>query len=403
VTTRPVAGSAPSRSSNSHMPSKRSSHARVPELDGLRGIAIAAVILYHYTGASTRLARVTGAQFGYLGVTLFFVLSGYLITGILLSMRPRSDYFRAFYGRRALRIFPPYYVVLVLGLSLAILLRGPQPIWNWLTCFLYLSANFHVAKSPAIPFAIYTGLAVTWSLSVEEQFYIVWAPLVRWVKDNHLVPALCFIIALGPLLRWGLGLDPALHVIGSIACFDYLAFGSLTCIAIRRWNPTLLQSRVLLAASMAAFLAIICGGGFSPIGKHNPLNGSVAALAFASLLGYVVLREGGQGGLCRALRTRPLLELGKVSYTLYLIHQPVAAFVDNLARDFMPMSHTLERMAARPVALVLSFLLAEASWHYFEAPMMRLKDRLFPRGHTATTSKRIAGEYAPAQMGLVRQ
>jgi len=299
--------------------------------------------------------------------------------------------------------FPPYYLLLVLGLFLAFVLRGPQPIWDWLKCFLYLSANFHVTQSPAIPFAIYTGLAVTWSLSVEEQFYILWAPLVRWVKDDHLASALCFVIALGPLLRWVLGLDPSLHVLGSIASFDYLAFGSLTCIAIRRWNPTLLQSRVLLAVSMTLFFAIICAGGFSPIGKHNPLNGSVAALAFASLLGFVVLREGGQGGLCRGLRTRPLVELVRISYTLYLIHDPVAEFVDSLAHEFMPMSHTAERMAARPIALVLSFLLAQASWHYFEAPIMRLKDRLFPRGYVATSAKQIAGEHATGQLGLVSQ
>jgi peptidoglycan/LPS O-acetylase OafA/YrhL len=186
---------------NPDMHSKKSSQGRVAELDGLRGIAIAAVVFYHYAGASTPLARATGAQFGYLGVTLFFVLSGYLITGILLSMRPRSDYFRAFYARRALRIFPPYYLVLVVGLLLSVLIHGAQPTWEWLTCFFYLSANIHVNPSPAIPFAVYTGLAVTWSLSVEEQFYILWAPLVRWVKDNHLVPTLCAIILLGPGLR----------------------------------------------------------------------------------------------------------------------------------------------------------------------------------------------------------
>lgn len=367
------------------MQGKKSSHGRVLELDGLRGVAVTAVVLYHFTGASTPLARATGAQFGYLGVTLFFVLSGYLITGILLSMRPRSNYFRAFYARRALRIFPPYYLVLVVGLLIAVLVHGPQPTWEWLTCFFYLSANNHLAPSPAIPFAVYSGLAVTWSLSVEEQFYILWAPLVRWVKDDHLVPALCAIIVLAPGLRWAIQVDPSLHVLGSLADFDLLALGSLTCIAIQRWNPSLAQTRVLLAASASVFLAILYGGGYSPTGTHNPLNISVAAFTFASLLAFIIVRTGAQGGLCRVLRVRPLLELGKVSYTLYLIHQPVMVVVDAVASDFITSSHVLERLVARPIAFVVAFLLSKASWHYFEAPIMRLKDKLFPRAPVPTT------------------
>lgn len=363
---------------------KNSSQRRVAELDGLRGIAIAVVVIYHFTGASTPLARATGAQFGYLGVTLFFVLSGYLITGILLSMRSRADYFRAFYARRALRIFPPYYLMLVVGLLLSVLIYGPQPVREWLTCFFYLSANIHVSPSPAIPFAIYTGLAVTWSLSVEEQFYILWAPLVRWVKDNYLVPALFAIILLGPGLRWATQIDPRLSILGSLANFDKLALGSLTCIAIQRWKPSQAQTRWLLGLSGLIFLAILWAGGYSPTGAHNPLNASVAAFMFASLLAFVILRKGSPGGFCRVLRIRPLLELGKVSYTLYLIHQPVMVVVDTLTSRFISSSHVLERLVARPIAVVVAFLLAEASWHFFEAPILRLKDRLFPR-KAATT------------------
>lgn len=377
------------------MQEKRSSHGRVPELDGLRGIAIAAVVFCHFTGVNTPIARATGAQYGYLGVTLFFVLSGYLITGILLSMRPRADYFRAFYARRAFRIFPPYYLVLVVGLLLSIFIHGAQPTWEWLTCFFYLSANIHVTPSPAIPFAVYTGLAVTWSLSVEEQFYILWAPLVRWVKGNYLVPALCAIILLGPGLRWATQVEPSLRILNSLANFDKLALGSLTCIAIRRWKPSLAQTRLLLVVSASMFLAILYAGGFSPTGAHNPLDASVAAFMFASLLAFVILRKGSQEGLCRFLRLGPLLELGKVSYTLYLIHQPVMVVVDTLTSHFIPSSHVLERLVARPIALALAFLLAEASWHFFEAPILKLKDRLFPR-NTVRHAVEQSAEASPA-------
>src|SRR5262249_15937795 len=145
-----------------------------PELDGLRGIAILLVLMLHQTEALRDTGWRTFWSFGWAGVDLFYVLSGFLITGILLDARAQEGFFRRFYWRRVLRILPLYYlwllfftVVLPLsGASLAPLLSARHgQLWWWV----HLS-NWHFAFGHEVP----TGISIAWSLSIEEQFYLLW-------------------------------------------------------------------------------------------------------------------------------------------------------------------------------------------------------------------------------------
>jgi peptidoglycan/LPS O-acetylase OafA/YrhL len=164
---------------------------RIRELDGLRAIAVLMVIAVHYFSW----ILYSGAGFGWLGVDIFFILSGFLITTILLGLREKEDYFKTFYARRALRIFPPYYLCLTVYFLISLAVHKPATVGLWLRyVFHYTSlqvgqpAILHVGR-PVTPHdlsminsGVAVGLAVMWSLSVEEIYYTVWAPVVRFFR-----------------------------------------------------------------------------------------------------------------------------------------------------------------------------------------------------------------------------
>ena len=179
---------------------------RIKELDGLRGIAVLAVIDCHYMAW----LPATGSSYGWLGVDLFFILSGFLITGILLDLREREHYFKIFYARRALRIFPPYFLGILVYLGLSFGLGRPGTWELWLQYIFYYTSLFvgqapqlHTTP-PAVPYVVVLGLGLLWSFSVEEIYYTIWAPVVRFTKEAEFTGILIAMIVLAPLLRWWL-------------------------------------------------------------------------------------------------------------------------------------------------------------------------------------------------------
>jgi peptidoglycan/LPS O-acetylase OafA/YrhL len=226
---------------------------RMPQLDVLRGLAIAMVVVYHgiFYSATHQPGRVANAitratQPGAMGVNLFFVLSGFLITGILMDAKARPDYFSNFYARRALRILPAY--LLTIGVLVLLRLVSAGGAAMALTFLANTSLFPHALKY--WPF---------WSLSVEEQFYLVW-PVVVLVSSRRMLAwlagALCVAEpVLRGLVRWEFGVHPLLVHGATFLIGDHFAWGALIAVLVRSRYGTVRNARV-----MAVVLAVVAAG-----------------------------------------------------------------------------------------------------------------------------------------------
>jgi peptidoglycan/LPS O-acetylase OafA/YrhL len=365
-----------------------------PALDGLRGIAIILVLFHHFTiiRPATVLERTLAnvAWIGWSGVDLFFVLSGFLITGILIDARGSDRYFSSFYMRRTLRIFPLYY--LVVFISLVVIPRLPAaynllvgqgapreqlPYWLYLT-------NFAVAERNAF---VHGVLDIAWSLAIEEQFYLVWAAVV-WLLPPRLLGPLCAaIIVASPAARlWALtrGTEPIDVYVLTPFRADALATGALLAWLVRRgWlqgrGPVALS---VASAALAGVVAVSWSDGDTWWWGPTMQRAGYSLLAVAGggmLVGAVVQPQ--HATWPRLLSAGWLRAFGKYSYCLYLIHLPVMrtvrAFVLAPEQFAMFGSPWLGQLAFYVAATVPAFTLAWISWHVFEAPILRLKSR-FP-------------------------
>jgi peptidoglycan/LPS O-acetylase OafA/YrhL len=335
----------------------------LPELDGLRGLAILVVVLYHchLRLVGTWLHRV--AIWGWSGVTLFFFLSGLLITSNLLESRDDPRYFHNFHARRALRIWPVYLLVLAFVYAEAPWYIGPS-VWDavrtapWWAYLLFLQNLFPLALPPA--------LGPTWALAIEEQYYFVWAPLVRWLRNPALVALpLAGALAAAPLFRrahlaWITPTHTLIHL-------DGLALGSLLAIGLYTLR---LSRRAWFALGLVSFAA-----GFASV---FTIAGGTAFLdtAFAFAYGGAVLASIASTGLKTPLhallRRGPLPFYGRISYGLYMIH--IAVFVYFGWFD-LRMDHygTAGNLAVVAFRLAASTLCATALWYGFESRILKLK------------------------------
>ena len=385
--------------------------ARDPRLDGLRGLAILLVMLYHTTHYG--LARTTLAEaltivpsVGWSGVDLFFVLSGFLITGILLAAKHSTTYYSAFYARRVLRIFPLYYATLAFFLILVPRIElfsqvdyfwNPgatrQQFWYWL----YLS-NVQAAITGVWQ---HQTLDLTWSLAIEEHFYLVWPLVVRHVSERRLLSICAGTIVAALLLRAALVVAgaPALSAYTLTPCrLDTLATGAAIAILARRaggLEALARASRVVLAASLALFVAVQAWIrlGQPAVTGYEAITRQVLALNTGPLmqtLGYTLLC-GIYGALLvwvltaptRAIRARFfemawLRSLGLYSYALYLLHFFVALMIVSVfAPANFPEHFVMAQLFFWLLSIGTAYALARASWVLIEAPMLRFK-RFFP-------------------------
>lgn len=388
----------------------------LPVLDGVRGIAILLVLVHHFSTLGRPwtipldgvVAKLQQAMWS--GVDLFFVLSGFLITGILYDAKGSGNYFRAFYARRVLRIFPLYYaflaaiVLLMPLLPFAPPLREvmPGPGWYWT----YL-ANLFFAWRGAMPPA--TGHL--WSLSIEEQFYLFW-PLVVAALDRRALMRACIAIAVGSLLlRVGLVLGDAPWVRAyalTPARMDALALGGWIALAARGPDGLAPLRRFCLpvAGVCLALLGAIAAARRG-LSSQDPVVDSVGftlvALLFGALL-VAVLTEAPEKRLHRWTSTPVLRTFGRYSYAIYLFHYPIPYL---LARAGFPAERVPRilgwqlpgQIAYFAVLTAFTLALAFASWHLFEKHFLKLKDafryqgRLTPaerRGGAATEVESVA-------------
>ena len=337
---------------------------RVEELDGMRAVAALAVVAYHlYPGA---------CAWGRTGVDLFFVLSGYLITGILLRHRADARVLGAFYARRALRIWPIYYLALGACVALGALLGHPHPAGG-LAYHLSFTQNVPLYWSAAPPPAS-PALLHTWTLALEEQFYLVWPALVALAgRRRGAVAALAVAAAALAVAARARGVAPTLL----LARCDGFALGGLLA-ALRAdgrgGRPTRppRRARAPAAAATAAALAVAGAWEWRLLPAWAPLKSLVANLFFAGAVGLVVAAAGRPW--LAPLRDRRLAYLGRISYGLYLYHLMVIVFGTELARRAgLPPRGPLTDLALVGATLAL----AAASWGLLERPLLRLKD-LFP-------------------------
>jgi peptidoglycan/LPS O-acetylase OafA/YrhL len=338
---------------------------KIPQLDAIRGIAILLVMVHNLHGLNfPPLSLVT--DYGWMGVDLFFVLSGFLITGILLDTKPSEHYFRNFYARRGLRIWPLYYAVLLFMFVVVPLLR-PQDTAElfqrsapWWSYPLFLQ-NFLVT-APALAMG---PLGVSWSLAVEELFYLVWPFFVRYLSVERL-QIIAWVVLLGsPWLRVDFLARHWIVYSNPFCRLDGLMAGALLAILVRKseFAPGRLRKPAWIAFLIALPLAIATAAY-----GIMWLTFSMAAIASAAFV-YLGLFE--PNAWFRALVTnRFLIYTGTISYALYLLHKiPDDAF--KLFR--WKQAHPLLGFWA---VVLISYLLAIASRSLLEKPFLNLK-RLF--------------------------
>jgi peptidoglycan/LPS O-acetylase OafA/YrhL len=337
--------------------------AYIPELQGLRGIAVLAVVIYHCHPRLEGTWLHYPALWGWTGVNLFFVLSGFLITSILLESRDKENYFRNFYARRALRIWPVYLLVLAVcylnapwfvGLPILTAIRT-APWWAYL---LFLQNLFHLALPPAI--------SQTWSLAIEEQYYVIWAPVVRFLRSPRILATLLFAVLIAcPLVRlvhplWLTPTHTLIHLDG-IALGSLIALGLYTLNLTRRtWLWIGLISLVLGITSAAT----IAGG--------TPFLDSALALAFGGAVLAAIASTGARNPVNAVLGRGPLAFYGRVSYGLYMIHIGVFIYFGwfDLKMDPCGIAGNLAIVAFR---LLMATLFAAVMWYGFESQILKLK------------------------------
>lgn len=362
--------------------------ARIDALDGLRGIAILLVVLFHALFFDPGLVGSASpgdslylrvSMLGWCGVDVFFVLSGFLITGILLRTKDRPRYFTTFYARRALRIFPLYYVVMV---ALLFVLERPPATAAEKASYLLYYQNVRFALVGEHQFD--PARLVTWSLAIEEQFYLVWPAVVWWCSRRTLVRVCAAAIVLSIGLRLVLlagGLQTT-HFLTPCR-LDALAAGALFALV---GSPPRLAgwlAAIVGAAGLATVAAVTGQPWPESVGMQR--YGLLAALLFAVGL-FVVVRAGGWPA--RACAVGPLRSLGRYSYCIYLVHFLVVEWLARLAATRTPEtkqwlvdhgSPLAIQIAFAAAALLVSWGLGFVSWHAFEKWFLACK-RFFPSG-----------------------
>jgi len=335
----------------------------IPELQGLRGLAVLGVVLYHCHDRLVGTWIHYASLWGWAGVNLFFVLSGFLITSILLEAQGKPHYFRNFYGRRALRIWPVYVLVLVVVYLNAPWFVGPSILGAvktapWLVYLFFVQNFFHQLLPPA--------LLPTWSLAIEEQYYFFWAPCVRFLRRPWMLAILLLAALFGsPLLhRAHFGWIESLNTLINL---DGIAFGSLLALGLFTLP---ISRRVWLWIGLAAFVLGIAAAA-TIAGGTVYLNSALATAFTGAVLSSIAL-TGARNPLSLLLRRGPLAFYGRISYGLYMIHIMAFIFIGWVDLQ-MNRYGTAGNLFLVGFRLVVSTALATALWYGFESRILKLK------------------------------
>ncbi|MCX4165295.1 MULTISPECIES: acyltransferase [Paraburkholderia] len=329
----------------SALPAPPSHQQRIVQLDGLRAIAVLAVFAQHALKAPL-----------WMGVDLFFVLSGFLITGILLERKSRQQsYFGYFYARRARRILPPYVLLMIVS-SLLFGLGWAQH-WQW---YAFFATNI----GDALNQSGHDSLNVLWSLAVEEQFYIVWPFVILLVPQRALAWVAAALIVGVPVLRaiatpWFDSFWPIYYL--TPFRMDLLAAGALLAVTVRRDRDALEPFKLLAVVGALVALAVLAW-----LHLHYPRfraantplsNAALYSISLVLCTSLVVIALQSKGIVKRLLSNPVLVYIGTISYTIYLIHLTVLYAL-------WPLHHS--RIVTAALALIVTLAYASVSWFAFE-------------------------------------
>jgi peptidoglycan/LPS O-acetylase OafA/YrhL len=396
---------------------RQAASGRVPAFDGMRGLAIVIVAIHNVatpvqeTAPNLVLKGIFYAHAaGWIGVQLFFVLSGFLITGILLDTKGAPNFYRSFYVRRGLRIFPLYYAVLFAWLVVApLLVRLPQwmldeqranGVWYWTYLTNWVDPfGKHIA-----------GFAHFWSLAVEEQFYLFWPFLVVALSMRALARACVAMFVLAFFVRLGvhlLGITPLAAYEFTIARMDALALGALAAVIVRepiffsRVAPMLPKAKVWLPIACA--ITALASKGF---GRDRFVTQTIG-YALLSLWGMqlvlttVIDRAKKRESVATRVFSRKWLQnIGKYSYAIYVLHLPLALPFAKYVKPYVDDGPTWRRIAALAgyeiAAFAAAYVVAWITWHLFEKRLLDLKDVIAPKTISRSAARDAASSPAPA-------
>jgi peptidoglycan/LPS O-acetylase OafA/YrhL len=365
-------------------------------LDGLRGTAILSVLCFHffvddgYTATGLGKFLLSFARMGWIGVEVFFVLSGFLITGILLRAKSATNYYRVFYARRALRIFPVYYlavaivfwVIVPLGRHVAFFrlhrigVFGPyEQLWYWVNL-----SNLRTAFYPlVIPM-----LSPFWSLAIEEQFYLVWPAIVRNLRYQSLMTLCVLGMVISALLRnlpwiqhWNEIYSNLIYRFTPLHV-DGLLFGAVLAMLLPRYGDRQGLRKLFIALFWltTATVVVIAQTPDASSTMMNRVGYSVLALFAGSLL-WLTAAPAGSASARRILSSKLLVQLGKYSYFIYVFHMPLFYYIrilgEHFTRGYSEAHSYLTRIEMGCITFVLTYLAAGLSWKIFEGPILSNK------------------------------
>lgn len=365
-----------------------------PALDGIRGLAILMVLFSH------NFSFVPYSMFGEFGVDLFFVLSGFLITDILLKTKENKNYLRTFYIRRILRIFPIYYLTLTAFFILAPYCSQLQNQYsyyfnNQLFFWLYFQNWLPIIQPP--PFLTNSILGHLWSLSVEEQFYIIWPFLILVCKKTKALIRICLLIIicfiLFRFLAWlFLGNSNLTYWLQFNTRMDGLCIGSL--IAVWRFTNVDIKSKILrwgaLFIGFHIFIAIISKTVFHYMPHFSFLGYTSISIVFG--ISIVLAIEKKNKIINAVFELMPLRYIGKISYGLYLFHFPVLVvfkiyFADYIRKlGFQPLYSDI---IIAVITALIAILISIFSYNFIEKKILRLKDKIAPVSLSSFISQKI--------------
>jgi peptidoglycan/LPS O-acetylase OafA/YrhL len=356
---------------------------RISQLDGLRGVAILLVVVWHYyvgnrIGANhnaTVLLAKRLLAFSWSGVDLFFVLSGFLIVGILLDQKDAKNYFHVFYLRRFCRILPVYYLLLALfwilsstltltGTVHSALFANPLPAWIYLT----LTQNLYMADRGFGP----GWLGLTWSLCVEEQFYLLIPAVVRFFQVRTIAWIFAVCVLAAPVFR---SLYPGLHAF-VITPFRADALLSGGCLAILVRSPRVLALMFKHRSSLYLILVVLIAVNALFVDLESVGHSAHAWLAAVYSVLLLVSVVDSNGPMACFLSIPTLAWIGNRSYFIYLFHAPVLGLTSVVFGSTGMEITSIADLAVVTLALVMTLALSQVSFRYFEAYFLKLGQRV---------------------------